>query len=93
MRRTRLLDSLSANAYGLYLVHYTFVVWLQYVLLTAALFAMVKAAIVFGGTLVLSFITVLTARRALDWRAATSRRNALTESQDALARPTYNTRP
>jgi len=62
-RRTRLLDGLSANAYGLYLVHYTFVVWLQYVLLTMALFAVVKAAIVFAGTLVLSFITVLAARR------------------------------
>jgi surface polysaccharide O-acyltransferase-like enzyme len=59
----RLLDSQSANAYGLYLVHYNFVVWLQYALLGTALFAMVKAAIVFGGTLVLSWIAVLALQR------------------------------
>ena len=59
----RLLDSLSANAYGLYLVHYNFVVWLQYALLGTALFAVIKAAIVFGGTLVLSWIAVLAVRR------------------------------
>jgi len=33
-------------------VHYTFVGWLQYALLTAALFAGIKAAVVFGSTLV-----------------------------------------
>ena len=49
---SRLLGYLSANAYGLYLVHYVFIVWLQYALLAAPLFAIVKAAIVFGGTLV-----------------------------------------
>ena len=60
---SRLLDSLSTNAYGHYLVHYDFVVWLQYALLGTALFAMVKAAIVFGGTLVLSWIVVLAVQR------------------------------
>ena len=60
---SRLLDSLSANAYGLYLVHYNFVVWLQYALLGTALFAAIKAAIVFGGTLVLSWISVLAVQR------------------------------
>jgi hypothetical protein len=34
-------------------------VWLQYALLGTALLAMVKAAIVFGGALVLSWIVVL----------------------------------
>jgi hypothetical protein len=57
------LDSLSANAYGLYLVHYNFVVWLQYALLGTALFAVIKAAAVFGGTLALSWIVVLAAQR------------------------------
>jgi surface polysaccharide O-acyltransferase-like enzyme len=57
-RHSRLLDSLSANAHGLYLVHYNFVVWLQYALLGTALFAVIKAAAVFGGTLVLSWIAV-----------------------------------
>jgi surface polysaccharide O-acyltransferase-like enzyme len=60
---SRRLDSLSANAYGHYLVHYNFVVWLQYALLGTALFVVVKAAIVFGGTLVLSWIAVLAVQR------------------------------
>ena len=28
--RTRILDSLSVNAYSMYLLHYVFIVWLQY---------------------------------------------------------------
>jgi glucans biosynthesis protein C len=62
-RQSRLLDRLSANAYGLYLVHYNFVVWLQYALLGVALFAVVKAAIVFGATLLLSSLAILAVRR------------------------------
>jgi glucan biosynthesis protein C len=62
-RHSQPLDTLSANAYGLYLVHYNFVVWLQNALLGTALFAMVKAAIVFSGTLVLSWIGVLAVQR------------------------------
>ena len=31
--RLRIVDSLSANAYSMYLLHYVFVVWLQYALL------------------------------------------------------------
>jgi hypothetical protein len=49
------LDSLSANAYRIYLIHYVFAVWLQYALLGVGLFAIGKAAIVFGGTLVISW--------------------------------------
>jgi hypothetical protein len=62
-KRSSVLASLSANAYSLYLVHFDFVVWLQYALLASTLFAVVKAAIVFGATLILSSITVLAARR------------------------------
>jgi surface polysaccharide O-acyltransferase-like enzyme len=54
--RTAALDTLSANAYGMYLVHYGFAVWLQYALLDAPLFAVVKAALVFGATLALSLV-------------------------------------
>ena len=32
-RRLRMLDGLKRDAYGMYLVHYVFVVWLQYALL------------------------------------------------------------
>jgi peptidoglycan/LPS O-acetylase OafA/YrhL len=53
--RSPVVDSLSENAYGIYLVHYGFVVWLQYLMLGAALFAIGKAAIVFAGALVLSW--------------------------------------
>jgi glucans biosynthesis protein C len=55
--RRPLLDSLSDHAYGIYLVHYLFVVWLQYLLLGAPLFAVAKAAVVFAGTLLLSWGT------------------------------------
>jgi len=62
-KRSSVLASLSANAYSLYLVHYDFVVWLHYALLGSTLFAVIKGAIVFGATLVLSWITVLAAQR------------------------------
>jgi hypothetical protein len=53
--RTRIFDSLSVNAYGMYLLHYVFVVWLQFALLPVALLASAKAATVFGCTLALSW--------------------------------------
>ena len=56
-KRQPLADSLSVNAYGIYLVHYVFVIWLQYALLSVAVFAVVKGFIVFAGTLVLSWAT------------------------------------
>jgi peptidoglycan/LPS O-acetylase OafA/YrhL len=55
--RSRPLDGLSRNAYGIYLVHYLFVVWLQYALLDVALGAIVKAALVFAGVVALSWAT------------------------------------
>jgi peptidoglycan/LPS O-acetylase OafA/YrhL len=54
-KRTRALGNISANAYGMYLVHYVFAVWLQYALLNTELFVIGKAAIVFGGTFVMSW--------------------------------------
>ena len=59
LARTRTLDSLSANAYSMYLIHYVFVVWLQFAMLAFALFAVGKAAIVFAGTLALSWGTAV----------------------------------
>jgi glucans biosynthesis protein C len=50
-------DSLRNNAYGMYLLHYAFVVWLQYAVLPVGLPAILKASIVFGGTLLLSWST------------------------------------
>jgi hypothetical protein len=54
-RRSKALDSLSANAYNMYLNHYIFVVWLQYAVLGLGLVAIAKAAIVFCGTFVVSW--------------------------------------
>ncbi|MGA7487531.1 MAG: acyltransferase [Xanthobacteraceae bacterium] len=55
--RRPILGSLSEHAYGIYLVHYVFVIWLQYILIGAPLFAVAKAAIVFTCSLVLSWAT------------------------------------
>ncbi|MGP8173372.1 MAG: acyltransferase family protein [Terracidiphilus sp.] len=61
--RSRLFDSLSANSYAIYLVHYAFVNWLQYALLPASLPAVVKWSIVFAGALGLSWVTAAAIRR------------------------------
>jgi glucans biosynthesis protein C len=62
-QRSRVLANLSSNAYSLYLVHYDFVVWLQYALLASTLAAVLKGAIVFAATLILSWIAVVAAQR------------------------------
>jgi len=62
-RRLPAFEPLSENAYGIYLIHYVFVVWLQYVLLGVALFAFVKGMIVFAGTSMLSLWSVAAIRR------------------------------
>jgi hypothetical protein len=61
-RRSRILASLANNAFGIYLLHYVFVVWLQYALLGVALFAVGKAMIVFGGTLLLAWVATVAMR-------------------------------
>jgi hypothetical protein len=60
--RSRMLDSLADNAFGMYLLHYVFVVWLQYAMLGTALFVIAKAGMVFGGTLVLAWGTAVALR-------------------------------
>ena len=55
-----LLDALQPSAYGVYLVHYVFILWLQYALYDYSLPAVVKFAVVFAGTLSMSWgITVI----------------------------------
>jgi surface polysaccharide O-acyltransferase-like enzyme len=56
--RSRLLDSLSVNAYSIYLLHYVFVVWLQFAFLRLELFAGGKA------------LVVLTIALAISWAAS-----------------------
>jgi peptidoglycan/LPS O-acetylase OafA/YrhL len=74
--RDRALESLSTNAYGIYLLHYIFVVWLQYALLAVDLNAIGKATIVFAGALTLSWavsagLTTVAARHSDVSRKAT----------------------
>ena len=62
-KRSRILGTLAANAYALYLLHYVFVVWLQYALLDTPLPAAIKWTIVFGLTLLLTWIAATTVQR------------------------------
>ena len=61
--RSRVLDSLSRNSYGMYLIHYAFMTWLQYALLATELPAVVKASMVFLGTVMLSWAAIAGLRR------------------------------
>jgi surface polysaccharide O-acyltransferase-like enzyme len=61
--RSRVFDSLSANSYAIYLVHYAFVSWLQFAFLPAALPAIAKGAVVFLGALGMSWGAAGTMRR------------------------------
>src|SRR6266851_3598281 len=46
------LDRLSASSYGMYLIHYPVVVWLQFALLAVALGPIAKGAIVYVGAVI-----------------------------------------
>jgi surface polysaccharide O-acyltransferase-like enzyme len=61
--RFYLLDAMQPFAYGIYLVHYIFIIWLQYVMYDYSFPAFVKFAIVFAGTLSLSWAVTVTLRR------------------------------
>jgi surface polysaccharide O-acyltransferase-like enzyme len=58
-----LLDALQPSAYGIYLVHYIFVIWLQYALYDQPFPAFVKFAIVFAGTLSMSWALTAMVRK------------------------------
>ena len=49
---------LSDNAYGIYLVHYIFVTWCQFYLLTTPLPAAIKFGITLAVALTLSWVTI-----------------------------------
>lgn len=56
-------DSLSANAYIIYLVHYIFIVWVQFFLMTVCIHAFFKCIIVLVVSLALSWVTAVLLRR------------------------------
>ena len=62
-RSNRLMDSLSANSYGIYLVHYFFVAAIQYALLSQPLSGAAKAGVVVAGALAASWVTTAILRR------------------------------
>jgi len=62
-RRVWIFDSLSDNEYGMYLIHYMFVSWLQLAILGAPLPAVAKGLLVFAGVLLLSWSTSASLRR------------------------------
>jgi surface polysaccharide O-acyltransferase-like enzyme len=59
----RLLDALQPAAYGIYLLHYVFIIWLQYAVYDYSLSAGVKFAIVFAGTLSMSWVLTVILRK------------------------------
>jgi surface polysaccharide O-acyltransferase-like enzyme len=61
--RWRLLDAVQPSAYGIYLLHYIFIIWLQYALYDEPFSAFVKFAIVFAGTLSMSWAVTLMLRK------------------------------
>jgi glucan biosynthesis protein C len=58
-----ILDSLSANAFGIYLVHYAAVLWIQFALLSVPWPAWAKFGVVFAGGLALSWGASALARK------------------------------
>jgi len=61
--RRKIWDSLTANAYGIYLVHYAFVSWLQLALVKAHMAVVAKASLVFLGAVLASWATTAGLRR------------------------------
>ena len=59
----RLLDAIQPSAYGIFLIHYIFIIWLQYVVYDPAWSPFAKFAIVFAGTLTGSWVTVVLLRK------------------------------
>ena len=61
--RWPLLDAMRPSAYGIYLLHYIFIVWLQYAVYDLPLHAGAKFAIVFIGTLSMSWGLTIALRK------------------------------
>lgn len=62
-RRSGIWDSLARNAYGMYIVHYAFVAWIQFALLPARLGGLQKGLIVFCTVVMASWATTALLRR------------------------------
>jgi surface polysaccharide O-acyltransferase-like enzyme len=58
-----LLDAMQPSAYGIFLFHYMFIIWMQYFVYDPAWPAGVKAAVVFAGTLGGSWLMTVLLRK------------------------------
>jgi hypothetical protein len=58
-----IFDSLRDNAYGIYLIHYAFVNWLQYAMLKSHSSGFAKLTTVFSTAVALSWVTTASLRR------------------------------
>ncbi len=61
--RLSMLDAMRPSAYGIFLLHYIFIIYLQYLVYDYTWPAGVKAAVVFAGTLALSWTLTIALRR------------------------------
>ncbi|MFC2099256.1 acyltransferase [Candidatus Bipolaricaulota bacterium] len=59
----RILDSLSRNSYGMYLIHYLVIIWLQYAVLRTSMAVGWKFAIVFVGGIAICWGATAALRR------------------------------
>jgi surface polysaccharide O-acyltransferase-like enzyme len=59
----KLLDAMRPSAYGIFLAHYIFIIWLQYAVYDYSWPAFVKFAVVFFATLALSWAVTWLLRR------------------------------
>lgn len=83
----RLTDNLGANAYGIYLLHYACVSWLQLALVRIELPALVKGLAVFAGAVALSWSLSEALRRLPRGRRSEGLRRAASPSLAAEASP------
>ena len=58
-----IFDSLAANSYGIYIVHYAFVAWLQFALLDVTLSGAEKAGLVTAAAYAVSWLVTASIRR------------------------------
>jgi peptidoglycan/LPS O-acetylase OafA/YrhL len=65
-RRFAIADSVSANAFGIYLLHYPFTTWSQYALLDAPLSGAQKGLLVFAFAFLGSWALVAAIRQAME---------------------------
>lgn len=87
--RRPIFEGVGDNAYGIYLFHYLFVIWIQYMLLHVALPGFLKGALVFTMTLALSWtLSSAVCRTTIGNRLIGGRQRAAAVAKPAECRQT-----